>query len=134
VTWNNRGLAYYGLHQRRFLLGELGLFMQPHSLLTIPPLIERREEAAALLVNDLNALAAEPLLRAQQADLLVLEGMLDLEQGLPDTARQAFRNALDLCPAQANKPAEFAGWPIARDYLKRIQEASAATNHGSRVR
>jgi hypothetical protein len=82
----------------------------------------------ALLTNDLNALVREPLLRTQQADLLVLEGMLDLEQGSPNAARQAFLDALALCPAQPNKPAEFTGRPIARDYLKRIRQAGSISN------
>jgi hypothetical protein len=115
---------------RRFLLGELGLRTQPHLLLTLPPLIGRRYEAMAVLANDLNALAREPLLRAQQADLLVLEGMLALERGVPAEARQAFRDALALCPVQPNKPAEFAGWLIARDFLRRIRQAGSDSNHG----
>jgi hypothetical protein len=115
---------------RRFLLGELGLLMQPHSRFALPPLVQRREVALGELVNDMSTLAREPLLRAQQADLFVLEGMLDLEQGSPDSARQAFRDALTLCPPQPDKPAEFAGWSIARDYLKRIRQADSAANHG----
>jgi tetratricopeptide (TPR) repeat protein len=61
--------------------------------------------------------AGEPALRAQEADLCVLEGLLALEQGDPDTARSAFIEALELC---ANPPVPFAGRPIAGGYVGKL--------------
>lgn len=110
----------------QFLIGELGL-TQPHLLMILAPLTERRNEAMALLANDLNVLERGHLLAAQEADLLVVEGMLALEQGSPDAARRAFQDALALCPKRSNQRAEFAGWPIALSYLRRIQKANAAS-------
>ncbi|HZV05670.1 MAG TPA: hypothetical protein VE999_11360 [Gemmataceae bacterium] len=115
----------------RFVIGELGTGTQPHLLLTLLLLRAQRDEAAALLANDLNALAREPLLRFQQADLLAMEGMLALEQGSPDAARHAFQDALALCPPQPDKPTGFAGSRIVRSYMKRIQKAGSVPNHDS---
>jgi hypothetical protein len=57
----------------------------------------------------------EASLRAQQADLCVLEGLLALEQGLPDDARLAFARAQELVE-QLPGPAPFAGARIAAAY------------------
>jgi tetratricopeptide (TPR) repeat protein len=105
----------------QLLVSELGLRAQPQLPLAATLVKGRRNEALAVLVNDQSALAMEPVLRAQQADLLVVEGMLALEQGSPDTALQAFTDAQKLCPLSMDKPVEFAGWPIALSYLRRIQ-------------
>ena len=59
--------------------------------------------------------AGEPALRAQQADLLVLEGMLALEQGDTSAARASFAEAEEL---GAGVP--FAGAPIAARYLGKL--------------
>lgn len=118
----------------RLLIGQLGMLTQPHSVLTLTPLVERREAAMALLANDLNTLARQPLLRAQQADLLVVEGMLALEQGSPDSARRALQDALVLCPVLPNQHAEFEGWTIARSYLKRLQKANSDSKSRSLTR
>jgi tetratricopeptide (TPR) repeat protein len=111
---------------RQFLIGELGL-TQPHLRLILPPLLERRMEAMALLANDLSVLEREPLLHAQQADSLVVEGMLALEQGSPAAARRAFQDALALCPKRPNQRAEFAGWSSALSYLRRIEKVSSSS-------
>jgi tetratricopeptide (TPR) repeat protein len=75
--------------------------------------------AAGALGNSLPQRGAlrtgEPLLRAQQADLLVLEGLLAVEQGNPDAARSAFVEAQKLSNA-------FAGGPIASGYLRKLRE------------
>jgi tetratricopeptide (TPR) repeat protein len=118
----------------RLIIGELGTGTLPQLLPTLSLLRAQREQATALLANDLNALAREPLLRSQQADLLAVEGMIALEQGLPDAARHAFQDALALCPPQPNKAAEFAGSRIVRGYLRRIQKADSVPTHGSSQR
>jgi hypothetical protein len=61
--------------------------------------------------------AGEQALRAQQADLAVLEGLLALEQGDPDAARSAFAEAQELGAPPAGAAAPFAGRPIATGYL-----------------
>jgi hypothetical protein len=61
--------------------------------------------------------AREPTLRAQQADLLVLEGLLALEQGDTAAARSAFAEAQGLCAGDA---VPFAGAPIAALYLGKM--------------
>jgi hypothetical protein len=59
----------------------------------------------------------EPFLRAQEADLCVLEGLLALEQGVPEEARRAFAEAQRLCGPPAGPAVSFAGGPIAGAYL-----------------
>ena len=61
--------------------------------------------------------ARAPTLRAQQADLFVLEGLLALEQGDTDAARSAFDQAQTLC---ADSETPFLGSPIAASYLRRL--------------
>jgi hypothetical protein len=61
--------------------------------------------------------AREPTLRAQQADLLVLEGLLALEQGDTAAARSAFVEAQGLCAGDA---VPFAGAPIVALYLGKM--------------
>jgi hypothetical protein len=61
--------------------------------------------------------AGEPALRAQQADLLVLEGLLALEQGDTEAARVAFSEAEKMC---AEPVTPFAGGPIAGRYLGKL--------------
>jgi hypothetical protein len=61
--------------------------------------------------------AQERALRAQQADLCVLEGLLALEQGEPDEARLAFAQAQELCAGPPETAAPFAGRSIAISYL-----------------
>jgi hypothetical protein len=56
--------------------------------------------------------AGAPVLRAQEADVCVLEGLLALEQGDPAAARSAFDEANKL-----GAGASFAGRPIAADYM-----------------
>jgi hypothetical protein len=65
-------------------------------------------------------LAAEPTFRAQRADLLVLEGLLDLEWGATDAARSAFTEAVELCTPSDGPAIRFAGRPIAASYLGRL--------------
>jgi hypothetical protein len=62
--------------------------------------------------------AGEPTLRAHQADLDVLEGLLALEQGDPEGARAAFAEARQLCTEAPAVP--FAGGPIAAGYLSKL--------------
>jgi hypothetical protein len=59
--------------------------------------------------------AGEADLRAQQADLCVLEGLLALEQGAPDDARLAFAAARELVE-QPGGAVSFAGGRIAAVY------------------
>jgi hypothetical protein len=63
------------------------------------------------------AQAGESILRAQEADVCVLEGLLALEQGDPPGARTVLTSAQELC---AQPPVEFAGRPIAVAYLARL--------------
>jgi tetratricopeptide (TPR) repeat protein len=62
----------------------------------------------------------EPTLRAQQADLSVLEGLLALEQGDTPAARAAFVEARDLCTSPAGAAIPFAGAPIVALYLGKL--------------
>jgi hypothetical protein len=62
----------------------------------------------------------ERTLRAQEADLDVLEGMLALERGDPEAARSAFARAQKLCTGSAGTPVPFGGAPIAASYLGKL--------------
>jgi hypothetical protein len=64
--------------------------------------------------------AGEPALRAQQADLFVLEGLLALEQGDTAAARSAFAEAQARCAGPANEAVSFAGAPISGLYLGKL--------------
>jgi hypothetical protein len=64
-----------------------------------------------------NLRVGEPILRAQEADLWVLDGLLALEQGSPATARSAFDEAHPLSAQSAGSVVPFAGQPIAGRYL-----------------
>jgi hypothetical protein len=78
-------------------------------------------QALVPLLGQKVALAVgEPTLRAQAADLYVLEGLLALEQGEPDTARSAFAAALELCDRPPEAAAPFAGRPVAVRYLGKL--------------
>jgi hypothetical protein len=78
--------------------------------------------AARRLVEQRSALqAGESVLRAQQADLCVLEGLLALEQGATDDARTAFAEAERLGAPPAGPPAPYGGRAIAADYLRRLR-------------
>jgi hypothetical protein len=87
-----------------------GLFAGPPLFLpafTARALARMQEQRVALQVGD-------PVLRAHQADLCVLEGLLALEQGEPEDARSAFAAAQELGAPPAGR---FAGAPIAAEYL-----------------
>jgi tetratricopeptide (TPR) repeat protein len=75
---------------------------------------------AAFLEDRTSLQNGEPVLRAQQADLLVLEALLALEQGDAPTALSAFLGAQELCTKAPNSPTPFAGAPIAARYLERL--------------
>jgi hypothetical protein len=62
----------------------------------------------------------EASLRAQQADLCVLEGLLALEQGVPDEARLAFATAQELVEQPPGPAASFAGARIAAAYWSNL--------------
>jgi tetratricopeptide (TPR) repeat protein len=63
----------------------------------------------------------ESALRAQQADLWVLEGLFALEQGNTRAARSAFSEAMKLEAQPAAAAVSFAGAPIAADYLSKLR-------------
>jgi hypothetical protein len=99
-------------HGDRQLLA--GLFSGPPAFLpayAAQGLVRLAEQKAALRVG-------ERTLRAQQADLLVLEGLLALEQGATDEARAAFTAAQGLAAQPTAVP--FAGGPIAGGYLRKM--------------
>jgi hypothetical protein len=64
--------------------------------------------------------AGERFLRAQQADLCVMEGLLALEQGDTGAARSAFAEAQELCTRPPGDAVPFAGRPIAAGYLGKL--------------
>jgi len=64
--------------------------------------------------------AGEPALRAQQADLYVLEALLALEQGDTAAARSAFAEARELCANPPGAVIRFAGAPIVALYLGKL--------------
>jgi hypothetical protein len=63
----------------------------------------------------------ESSLRAQQADLCVLEGLLALEQGNTDAAAKLFTEARDLGAQTSAKAVSFAGAPIAAFYRSKVK-------------
>jgi hypothetical protein len=81
----------------------------PLSLLPVKLLAAWDQQQAALA-------AGERSLRAQQADLCVLEGLLALEQGASDDARSAFLEAQRL-----GAGTDFAAAPIVGGYLPRLR-------------
>jgi hypothetical protein len=60
-------------------------------------------------------------LRAEQADLTVMAGVLALEQGLPAGAERRFREAIDLCASIEGSVVEFSGRPLAEVQLRRME-------------
>jgi hypothetical protein len=64
--------------------------------------------------------AGERSLRAQEADLYVLEGLLALEQGATEDARLTLAEAVKLCAQAPGDPLRFGGQPIAAGYLLRL--------------
>ena len=80
-----------------------------------PPLLPALTAEYVQQFGDLRA--GDRFLRAHQADLCVLEGLLALEQGAPEEARSAFAEAQRLC---AQPPTPFAGGPIAGAYLRKL--------------
>jgi hypothetical protein len=69
------------------------------------------------------ALEEVHFLRAEQADLNVMTGVLALEQGLPAEAERHFLEAIDLCPTDGDPVVEFSGRPLAEAQLRRISAA-----------
>jgi tetratricopeptide (TPR) repeat protein len=63
---------------------------------------------------------AEASLRAQQADLCVLEGLLALEQGKPSAARSVFAEAQQLGSSE-RALIPFVGAPVAGGYLSKLK-------------
>jgi hypothetical protein len=59
-------------------------------------------------------------LKAQEADLCVLDGLLALEQGLPIVAQKSFIEAEELGNAAQPTLSTFAGAPIAGTYLGKL--------------
>jgi hypothetical protein len=80
-------------------------FLPAFSALSLARFIDQRSELQAL----------EPVLRAQQADLCVMEGLLAIEQGATQDAHSAFAEAQRLGAAVS-----FAGEPIAARYLGKL--------------
>jgi tetratricopeptide (TPR) repeat protein len=64
---------------------------------------------------------SESALRAQQADLCVLEGLLTLEQGKPSPARAVFLEAQQLGASDSKALISFVGAPIAGSYLSKLK-------------
>jgi hypothetical protein len=90
-------------------------------LLAGPPSFLPAFAATALgrLVDERTLLqAGAPILRAQQADLLVLEALLALERGNPEAARSAFLQADKQSAQLSGQDVRFAGAPIAAVYLR----------------
>jgi hypothetical protein len=71
------------------------------------------------------ARAGGRVLRAQQADLDVLEGLLGLERGATQAARLAFTRALKRCALPSGAAVPFAGEPLASSYLRKLKEPFA---------
>jgi tetratricopeptide (TPR) repeat protein len=86
-------------------------FLTAFTVLNIRRLVEQK----ALLD------ASEATLRAQQADVLVLEALLALEQGDPEAARSAFLETQELCGPAAGTEVPFGGRPIAAGYLSKLR-------------
>jgi hypothetical protein len=109
-------LADYSEGERKLLERklELGLFGPPPYVpaLSAAGLTRLLTERAALETG-------EPILRAQEADLCVLEGLLAVEQGDGEAARAAFAEAQSLS-TEPPSPTRFAAGAIAADYLARM--------------
>jgi hypothetical protein len=65
--------------------------------------------------------AIERCMRAQQADLRVLEGMLALEEGDTKAAQLAFIDAQKMGQETSGHSLHFAGKPIAGSYLDKLR-------------
>jgi hypothetical protein len=104
--------------QRRDIDNRIWAFL-PGLLSGLPPFRSAfTAQAVARTLQEKPVLeAGERALRAQQADLHVLEGLLALEQGDPEAARVAFAEAQELCAPSAGGAFQFAGGPIAGGYL-----------------
>jgi hypothetical protein len=63
---------------------------------------------------------AEPMLRGQEADLCVLEGLLALEEGDTEAARTAFAEAQQLSAPSVESATPFAGRRISVSYLRKL--------------
>ncbi len=92
------------------------------TLFAAPPLLPLF--TAQLLINSQqqrdSLLDTVHLLKAQEADLCVLDGLLALEQGLPLVARKSFIEAEGLGNAAQPTLSTFAGAPIAGTYLGKL--------------
>jgi hypothetical protein len=86
-------------------------FLPAFAAASLSRVVERRTEFEA----------GEPVFRAQEADLCVLEGLLALEQGDPEAARSAFAQAQALSEQPPGAATPFAGGPIAAAYLGRLK-------------
>jgi hypothetical protein len=95
---------------------ELGLMSRPETL-TAQILMRNNQD---VLVQ---AYPSIQFLRAQQADLHVVAGVLALEQGLPAEAERHFKNALELCPSDGEPIVNFAGRPLAEAQTPRFRPA-----------
>jgi hypothetical protein len=95
----------------------------PGLLSGLPPFLPTFSGQAAARFFELKSRleADERTYRAQQADLFVLEGLLDLEQGDTDAARSAFSQAEHLCAEPVGSAVTFGGAPIAAYYLGKLK-------------
>jgi tetratricopeptide (TPR) repeat protein len=90
-----------------------GTFLPAYSALTLARMIEQNTSLKS----------GAPFLLAQQADLLVLEGLLDLEQGAVADAKTAFHAAQDICARAEHGAITYAGRAITAAYLSKLTAA-----------
>jgi hypothetical protein len=93
---------------------ELGLMARPDTLVFQLLMRNNREVLA-------KTYPAIQFLRAEQADLDVVAGVLALEQGLPAEAERRFKDALELCPSDGEPAVDFAGRPLAEAQTPRFR-------------
>jgi tetratricopeptide (TPR) repeat protein len=114
--WRRRQMEVLGRSLALALATEVALSSQPQG--DLPRLLA--QEARAVVTQFLDRTR---LFQGDQADLLVLGGILALERGLVREARGHFEDAFGMSQPAAGPPEEFAAQPAADAYLRRIRAA-----------
>jgi hypothetical protein len=87
---------------------------------TMPGAIASRTTQRVLLDQTQAGLLPVLFLPVERADLFAVEGMLRLEQGQPDRARELFLQAVPLYRGAASGVPALAGRPLTLSYLRRL--------------
>jgi tetratricopeptide (TPR) repeat protein len=126
------GRAVERLRERQRLFGEqltdrltrevAGRLTTEVGLGAVPGALALRYEARGERDRAVGLFGQNRFLLVVRADLLVLEGMLLLERGLPGEARETFRRSLPLYRQAADTAPALPGQPLALRYLSRLRD------------